>query len=289
MADRTGRARRRGAVKSCAALLAACSTTGQMHGAAGLSGSRYVALGSSFAAGPGIAPKDDQAPARCARSANNYAHVLARNLRLQLTDVSCSGATTAHLLGPWAELPPQLDALTGDTALVTVTIGGNDVGYIGRLVSSSCQQLPASSPGTSDRKCPDVPSASEAAWVNLDAALRRIVSEVRRRAPAARLVFVDYLSVLPSEGACEAVPLSGGQADASRATARRLARITSRVAAETGAEVFRASDMSKVHDACGTEPWVTGFRLPVEPGFVPYHPNARGMAAIAEALAKHLR
>ncbi|GGC13951.1 hypothetical protein GCM10011494_35940 [Novosphingobium endophyticum] len=36
------------------------------------------------------------------------------------------GATTAHILGPWNELPAQIDALTDDTALVTVTIGVAD-------------------------------------------------------------------------------------------------------------------------------------------------------------------
>ena len=85
------------------------------------------------------------------------------------------------------------------------------------------------------------------------------------------------------------MPLTTPQANASRATARRLALLTGRVAVETGVEVFKASDLSRTHDACSAEPWVNGFPLPGAPGFVPYHPNARGMAAIAAGLESQIR
>ena len=39
----------------------------------------------------------------------------------------------AHVLAPWNELPAQIDAVTPDTRLVTITIGGNDLNYIGNL------------------------------------------------------------------------------------------------------------------------------------------------------------
>ncbi|PTS90493.1 hypothetical protein DBR17_01410 [Sphingomonas sp. HMWF008] len=273
----------------CAVLLAACTTIGHPHTGAVAPGARYVALGSSFAAGPGVTSPADQPQTRCARSSDNYAHLLARTLDLRLTDVSCSGATTAHVLGPWNELPPQIDALANDTRLVTITIGGNDVGYIGSLGSASCRHLASPPPGTPGGKCPAAPQVLDADWAKLEASLLNIVSEFRRRAPAARLIFVDYVTVLPATGTCATVPLSAAEADATRATARRLAMITSRVAAQTGAEALKASDLSGSHNACSAEPWVNGFPLPGGPGFVPYHPNARGMAAIAEALVQRLQ
>ena len=85
------------------------------------------------------------------------------------------------------------------------------------------------------------------------------------------------MTVLPATGTCATVPLSAAEADATRVTARRLAMITSRVAARTGAEVLKASDLSRSHDACSAEPWVNGFPLPGGPSFVPYHPNASGV------------
>jgi lysophospholipase L1-like esterase len=244
-------------------------------------------MGSSFAAGPGIVSPADVPQARCARSTGNYAHRLAAALGLDLVDVSCSGATTAHINGPWNALPPQIDAVTPETALVTVTIGGNDVGYIGGLMAKSCGHvgLPADAPMKS---CPPAPAADARAWASAEAGMRAIARTVHGRAPKARLVFVDYLGVLPERGLCGAIPLSEAEAAASRAVARRLARLTARVAREEGAEVVAASSLSKRHDACAKTPWTNGFPRPGGAQFVPYHPNAAGMAAIAEALRRRL-
>ncbi|HMC94522.1 MAG TPA: GDSL-type esterase/lipase family protein, partial [Polyangia bacterium] len=102
-------------------------------GAAQAQGPRYVAMGSSYAAGPGITRPADDPPDRCGRSADNYAHQLARRRGLDLADVSCGGAVTASILAPWNGHPAQIDAVTPATSLVTVTIGGNDVGLIAGL------------------------------------------------------------------------------------------------------------------------------------------------------------
>lgn len=86
---------------------------------------RYVALGSSMASGPGIKPRAEGAPFRSGRSARNYPHLVAERAGLELVDVTYSGATTAHVLTERQNgAPPQLTALDGSEALVTVTIGG---------------------------------------------------------------------------------------------------------------------------------------------------------------------
>jgi hypothetical protein len=80
--------------------MSGCAPLGQRPAAEQLSPqARYVAMGSSFAAGPGVTAPADTPANRCARSADNYAHQLARKLNLQLVDVSCSGAKTDNLLG----------------------------------------------------------------------------------------------------------------------------------------------------------------------------------------------
>jgi lysophospholipase L1-like esterase len=279
-------AARLGVVLLSATAMAGCATPGRHREAPIAPGSHYVALGSSFAAGPGITTPADQPRNRCARSIDNHAHLLARVRGLRLTDVTCSGATTAHLLGPWAEIPPQIDAVTPDTALVTITIGGNDVGYITALMAASCSLAAAPPPGFGPRGCPSAPTVTEQTWTGLDQSLRAIVAAIRRKAPAARIVFVDYVTVLPDEGGCAAAPLPAGQADASRATARRLAALTARVAADTHVGLVTASALSLEHSACAADPWVTGFPQAGGPAFVPYHPNASGMAAVAAALER---
>ena len=99
---------------------------------------RYVALGSSMAAGPGIRPRAPGAPRWSGRSARNYPHLLAERFNFDLVDVTFSGATTAHVLADrQLSAPPQIAALDGSESVVTVTIGGNDVGYVPLLMAAS--------------------------------------------------------------------------------------------------------------------------------------------------------
>ncbi|WP_242123094.1 SGNH/GDSL hydrolase family protein [Sphingobium sp. Sx8-8] len=260
-------------------LLAGCATPQRTadHGSPGR-GASYVAMGSSFAAGPGITQTADTPPTRCARSRDNYAHQLARKRGFRLTDVSCSGAKALHLLEKWAELPPQLDALTPDTALITVTVGGNDVGYIGGLIGASCRAVGGSS-------CLPVMDPGEQDWQELEARMRAMLAEMRRRAPHARIIVIDYPAVLPDGGQCQATPLPPQQADRSRAIAARLARLTAEVARQSGVELLQASRFTHGHDACAADPWMNGFNASADwTSFVPYHPNLAGMTAVANAL-----
>jgi lysophospholipase L1-like esterase len=257
--------------------------------APGLSpGSKYVAMGSSFAAGPGIPTYVDDPPQPCTRSSGNYAHQLAKRKNLKLVDVSCSGGVTAHLLGPRNDIPPQLDAVDADTKLVTVTIGGNDVNYMSRLTTASCAAVAQQ---TGDNKCSPVPSPpTEEMYAGLAERMDRIAKEVRRRAPEARLVFVDYLAVLPEAGTCAATPLSPAEADIDREIHRRVAAITRKAAGDNKADVVTASEFSKGHDACAKEPFMNGYPRPGAPvAGTAYHPNLAGMTAIADALEQLLR
>ncbi len=264
-------------------VLAGCTTAPALS-----PGSKYVAMGSSFAAGPGIPAYVDATPAPCMRSDANYAHQLARRKGLALVDVSCSGGTTLHLTGPRNTIPPQLDAVDADTRLVTITIGGNDVSYIGRLTAASCAGLALVS-GAAAACNPIPPAPTDETYAGLAARMDHIAKEVRRRAPAARLVFVDYLAVLPAKGTCAGTPLSAAEADAVREIARRLAAITAKAATDNGADILKASALSKGHDACSKDPWMYGYPRPEAPvAGAQYHPNAKGMTAIAAALEKLL-
>src|SRR3984957_20546701 len=103
---------------------------------------RYVALGSSMAAGPGIRPSAAGAPFGAGRSARNYAHLVAERLKFDLIDVTFSGVTTAHVLaGRQRGAQPQIQALDGSEELVTITIGGNDVGYVPLLMAATVPRL----------------------------------------------------------------------------------------------------------------------------------------------------
>jgi lysophospholipase L1-like esterase len=91
----------------------------------------------------GFAPRVSASPRRAGRPAGNYAHLVARGLGLDLHDVTYSGATTGDILRPSAAgAPAQLEAVTPDTRLVTITAGGNDVGFLPRLTLASLPSPP---------------------------------------------------------------------------------------------------------------------------------------------------
>jgi lysophospholipase L1-like esterase len=253
---------------------------------------RYVALGSSMAAGPGIPPRDKHAPVRAARSAANYPHLVAHLLGLDLVDVTYSGATTAHVLTDRQNgEPPQIDALDGSQDLVTITIGGNDVGYIPLLTAAGLPMAVRSVPvlGGRLRELLD-PAARDRALVGVAESLKTVGQTVRQRAPLARVLFVDYLTVLPPAGE-DASPLSGIDAALGRRVAATLERLTSEAAADTGCEVVRASDASRGHHAWSADPWTTKptrYGLPVPGRPFPAHPNAAGMRAVADLIAEQV-
>lgn len=275
------------AVIAAAVLLAsACAHSGSTALPAG---ARYVNLGGSFAAGAGTGPAPEGSPARCYRSSANYAHLLAARLSLQLDDVSCGGATSMHLLNAWNELPAQIDAVTSDTSLVTITVGGNDIAYAGNLIAASCAQGEIIRVAGMAVPCPPPFPVSEEAYLTLEQNVRQIAQHARSRAPAARIVFIQYVTLVP-QTQCPQSRFTEEEAAQLRAVGQRLAEITARAAAAGGAEVLRLDELSRGHTPCDADPWSLG--LPanyVETMGAPWHPNRRGMEAIADALEHRLR
>lgn len=253
-----------------------------------LQGAHYVAMGSSFAAGAGIGPLKEGTPERCGRTQNNYSALLAAELGLDLTDASCGGARTEHLLAPWDDLPAQIDAVTAETRLVTITVGGNDLDYMGLLFSASCDPAEGMVFDGERVECPPrVRLPSEQAYSATGERLGEVAREVRKRAPDAMIVFVQYVTLVP-EKACAAIPIDDTAQAEARELAARLADITAQAAERNDALVLPAQQLSANHTACDTESWSRGFPAnPQIPG-APWHPTALGHAEIAAELAELL-
>lgn len=247
---------------------------------------RYVALGASFAAGPFV-PEVIAESGLCVRSTNNYPRQIAAAFALDLVDVSCSGARIEHLVSASQNgNPPQLDALTPETRLVTVTVGGNDVGYIGGL--TECTNA-----GREGRSCLGTtvdPAAAAAALAGLRDELLALFHEIRKRAPGARTVFVPYPRVVGDAGPCPPdIPLVTDDAIFFRALAENLDRISAEAARDAGVELVDVYGPSAGHDACAApaERWIEGLH-PASPA-APFHPNAAGMRAVADLVVAALR
>jgi lysophospholipase L1-like esterase len=239
-----------------------------------------------MAAGPGIRPSADGAPFRAGRSARNYPHLVAEKLGLDLVDVTYSGATTANVLTePQNGAPPQIEALDGSQDLVTVTIGGNDAGYVPLLMAAGLPRMVRSLPlvGGVVREMVD-PTARDRALVDVAESLKEVGRTIRQRAPRAKVLFVDYLTLLPPAGVA-APPLSDVEVALGRRVADTLERLTGEAAAATGCEWVRAAEASREHHAWSAEPWTvkpTKFGLPLPGRPAPLHPNAEGMRAVAD-------
>ncbi|WP_433755613.1 GDSL-type esterase/lipase family protein [Nocardia sp. CA-135398] len=141
-----------------------------------------MALGSSYASGPGL---PDIVDTSCSRSAHNYPHQVATATGLDLVDVSCGGATTANILDTpqhtpdGAVVPVQIDAVTDDTRLVTITIGGNDLNLVGSMTGASvCAEYLGVLPGV----CETVTGTKQSTQADFDTVERSITTVGERRA-----------------------------------------------------------------------------------------------------------
>jgi lysophospholipase L1-like esterase len=242
---------------------------------------KYVALGDSFAAGPGI-PEPVGGP--CLRSTTNYANLVATALHVTLTDATCSGATTANVLtteqGP---NPPQLSAVTRDTRYVTVTVGNNDIAYTRSAIDCGASGAAGTSCLGGGVDTTAIATGMQHLEANLVATLRAVV----RAAPRARVLLVAYPRVLPV-GAAPCPPQnpmlpadSAYVADLGTQLQRHLV-----AAAKTAKVTFVDAYAPTGHDVCSPEGhrWIEG-ATPESPALL-WHPNERGMRAQAVMIVR---
>jgi hypothetical protein len=239
----------------------------------------YVALGSSFAAGIGLGARVPGSPIQCFRTAGGYPTLVAKKTGMRLVDMSCSGSTTKHILsGGQLLLGPQLAAIGPATKLVTITSGGNDVGYIGDLMvaSGNMGRFGAWWHG-------DIKSADARPYYVVTDNLITIINSVRQKAPSAKILIINYPSIIPPNGSCAALGINKEQADISRTLAQQLALATKRAVDESSALLVDIANASVGHDVCSKAPWVNGASVKAGTAF---HPNAAGAEATADAIVK---
>lgn len=277
------------AIAMAALALTGCTTMDGTSGSAALEHGRYVAIGSSMAAGPGLGQPKPETPARCWRTFANYPTLLAEKLRLTLIDVTCGGAKTEHVLGPWNELPAQIDAVTPDTRLVTITIGGNDLNYVGALVAAGCDENGKFTYQGQSVDCPSARAPDEDDFANVAKNLDEIALQVKKRAPGATLMFVEYLQLIP-ETLCAATPIASEHAASARAIANRLAEITANNAQRHGALLLPVHNRSASHTPCDETPYTNANPAGYDQsdGMI-WHPNSAGMIAVANWAEQMLR
>jgi lysophospholipase L1-like esterase len=139
---------------------------------------QYVALGDSYASGVG-AGSYISSSGSCDRSTVAFSALwAAAHAPAAYTSVACSGATTTSVLST------QLSALSAATTLVSVVVGGNDVGFSSIMETCALQ-------GTTD--CVNAVNAAETKAQNtLPGLLDTVYTQIRSHAPNARVVVLGY-------------------------------------------------------------------------------------------------
>jgi lysophospholipase L1-like esterase len=255
----------------------------------------YVALGDSYTSGPDVPVQlgpttTPAAPAACQRSSANYPSLTARALGLKLDDVSCGGATTVDMSqSQGTGIPPQFDALQSTTALVTVGIGGNDLGF--STIASNCAAYTPWGPTRVGWTCQDHYSAGGVDQLAADttavsAKVTDVLREVRERSPGATVFVVGYPDILPptGSGCWPSLPFRTSDLNFLRHVEAQLDAALATAAANEGAHYVDTATPSSSHSAC--TPAGTRWVEPVVPtaGTFPLHPDATGMAGTAAVL-----
>lgn len=249
----------------------------------------YVSLGDSFTSGPFILPPALGAPLDCLQSARDYSHLSASALGLSLTDVSCSGATTSNFsTAQYSDQPPQFNALSSSTQVVSVGIGGNDNGlFLNTLITCGAEDLvfPFGTP------CKNTYGHKLAEEVAADGpVIGAALAHIHAVSPSAKVFVVGYPDILPQSGNCwPTVPLTTGDTAYLNGMEKELDAMLSSEAASNAATYVDTYTPSIGHDACKSLSvrWVEPV-LPESDAFS-VHPNEKGMAEDAKLLEAAMR
>ncbi|MEE2056662.1 SGNH/GDSL hydrolase family protein [Rhodococcus artemisiae] len=246
----------------------------------------YVALGDSFVAGPGIPPQGSGP--ECGRSAVNYPSLVADAIGVgDFVDASCGGAVSEDLRGTQisvvtrADIAPQYDALRPDTDLVTVGIGGNDIGLVQLAISCINSAAPPQGVSCAEDN-PDRPDPYDAAIDAFAPTYTTIVEEIRARSPHADILFVGYPTGIRDGGCFPEQQMWPQDATYLQSKIDRLNTVMAQQVGAAGAEFVDLRTSTIGHDSCATpdERWMEGI-VPTSPG-IPLHPNAAGHRNAAE-------
>ena len=248
----------------------------------------FVALGDSFAAGDLIPVSPSGDPAGCLRSSHDYGADAAAALALTYVDATCTGATTRDMTAPQhvtlGTNAPQFSYLAPDDSVVTLTIGGDDLGFNGTLRTCAKLSLKDLTGDPCRRHYTAGGTDLLLAMVNAMAPrVAAVLQGIHARAPAARVLLVGYPDILPNAGyGCfPMVPLAARDVPYLRGLEVRLNQVLAGVAAANGATFVDTYQATIGHDACrspGVKD-VEGLIL-TSPAY-PFHPNRRGEQVMA--------
>lgn len=233
----------------------------------------YVALGDSYASGVGTGRYREDG-SDCRRSSYSYPVLLAQARGYALRFLACSGATISHVRST------QLGALNARTRYVTLSAGGNDVGFARVLTTCATPWWLADCGAAVDR-------AQAVIRDLLPGMLRRLYAAVRARAPRAKVVVTGYPRIFSGVDCDPGTWFSRREQQRLNRTADLLDARLARAARDAGFVFASPGRRFRGHAVCDRPAWLNGLSLPLAES---YHPNraghARGLVPLVRPLLR---
>lgn len=240
---------------------------------------RYVALGDSVTAGLGLSGSPTDGP--CGQSTQGYPTMVAGSKNLQLTNLSCSGATMGDLVTkqrmPGINPPAQLDKafIDGTPQLITITAGANDAhwdSFIRACYATDCSR---------DRYTVAADFYLSALRVKTYAALSSI--KYRSQGSPPQVILTGYYNPLSDKCLAQQTSLSGSELRWVQQETDKLNSTIQSVASHYSFAKFVPINFEG-HDLCSSDSWIQGLNDPA-----PLHPTAEGQRAIANTVLSYLQ
>lgn len=222
-------------------------------------GERYVALGDSYASGTGTRSYLNDGT-NCLRSTKAYASLVAAARGYSLDLRACSGAVISDVRNL------QLSALTSGTKYVTLSVGGNDAGFADVLTECAL-------PGWASNCNGAIDGAQGYIRNTLPTALSSLYSQVKSRAPQAKVVIVGYPRIFMGEDCNAFTWFSPSEQTRLNQTADQLNSLLSTRAANAGFTFVNPTSRFTGHAVCDSPEWINGLSNPIVES---YHPNVAG-------------
>ena len=247
-------------LSAVAAIGAATAVTFAAGGAAHAATGGYVALGDSYSSGVG-AGDYTSASGSCDQSTNAYGQLWANaNSPSSFSFEACSGATTTNVLDS------QLAPLNSSTSLVSITIGGNDVGF--SSVMETCVLDSTSSCVSA------VDTAESEAENQLPAKLDAVYSAIASDAPNAHVVVLGYPELYDLSQSSGCIGLSTTDRTDLNQAADTLDGVIQAQAQAYGYTYVDIRPYFAGHEICDSNSWLHSVNfLDIDES---YHPTASG-------------
>ncbi len=222
--------------------------------------SQYVALGDSYSSGVGTRVFYEES-GECKRSPDAYGPKVAAADSYTLSFQACSGATTKEVN------EKQLGTLSSSTALVTITIGGNDAGFSNVIINCALYYFTCGSA---------ISEADEFIAKKLPGLLETTYKDIRSKAANAEVVVLGYPKLFTKEGkTCNVNFLTSGNEKKMNESAEKLDAVIKGRAEAMKFKFVNPTSVFEAHEVCASEEWLNGQSLPLTES---YHPNVSGQA-----------